>query len=178
MEMLQAAASFVMVILVASAVMQVVTSYALQVLSEKNELPEFASFLSWIPILNIYPVIRNGGGSFRNFILGVVGFVLLGLTWFTLRDMSADRSRSSRSWKGQRRLRRRPHPRHLARTWGPARAPSRAAAALSASRSKPARSRVTREQHWARAESASPTQIRRRPLAAPASTSGSEATWA
>jgi hypothetical protein len=58
---------------VAAATMQVVFSYSLQVISEKNKLPDLASFLCWIPLLNLYPLIRCGGGSFGKFLLGSIG---------------------------------------------------------------------------------------------------------
>ena len=38
---------------VASALIQVLFSYSLQVIAEKNELPGFASFIAWIPLLQI-----------------------------------------------------------------------------------------------------------------------------
>jgi hypothetical protein len=78
MEIVEAVAGFFVAFVIVSAVMQVAFSYSLQVIAEKNELPDFASFLSWIPILNMYPLIRCGGGDFRKFMLGAVGFVVLG----------------------------------------------------------------------------------------------------
>jgi hypothetical protein len=77
MEIIQAMTGFLVAFVVISAIAQLAMSYALQVISEKNELPEFASFLSWIPILNLYPLIRCGGGDFRKFVLGAVGCVVL-----------------------------------------------------------------------------------------------------
>jgi hypothetical protein len=80
MEIIQTLAAFFVVFAVASALLQVFFSYSLQVIAEKNELPEFASFLAWIPLLNMYPYIRVGGGNFKTFILGMIGgFVGLGV---------------------------------------------------------------------------------------------------
>ena len=76
MEIIQTLAAFFVVFAVVSALLQVLFSYSLQVIAEKNELPDFASFLAWIPLLNIYPYIRVGGGDFKKFVLGLIGDAL------------------------------------------------------------------------------------------------------
>ena len=73
MEMIQAVAAFFVVFAVAGAIVQVLFSYSLQVIAEKNELPEFASFISWIPLLQLYPYIKVGGGNFKLFVLVGIG---------------------------------------------------------------------------------------------------------
>ncbi len=81
MEIIQAFAAYFVGILVISAVVQVLFSYSLQVISEKNELPEFAAFISWIPLLQMYPYIKVGGGDFKRFALvgigGTIGLVVV-----------------------------------------------------------------------------------------------------
>jgi hypothetical protein len=70
-------AGFLVFALIAATV-QVLFSYALQVIAEKNKLPDIAAFLAWIPLLNLYPLIRCGGGSFTKFLIGtVVGVALV-----------------------------------------------------------------------------------------------------
>jgi len=73
MEFIQTFAAFFVAIAVAAAVLQVVFAYALQVIVEKNEMSNSTAFMSWIPVLNIYPFIKAGGGNFMTFILGTVG---------------------------------------------------------------------------------------------------------
>lgn len=79
MEIIQGLEKAIIAFLVFSALAQVVFAYALQVISEKNELPDFAAFLSWIPLLNLYPLIRCGGGSFPKFLMGFVGLIALSI---------------------------------------------------------------------------------------------------
>lgn len=76
MEWIQAFSAFFVFFAVAAAVVQVAYSYALQVIAEKNELPEFTSFLAWIPLLQLYPYIKVGGGSFKAFLLGGLGLTV------------------------------------------------------------------------------------------------------
>jgi hypothetical protein len=76
MEIIQALAAFFVFFAVASALIQVLFSYSLQVIAEKNELPSFASFIAWIPLLQIYPMIKVGGGDFKKFVLGGIGGVV------------------------------------------------------------------------------------------------------
>lgn len=81
MEIIQALAAFFVAFAVFSAVIQVVMGYSLQVIAEKNDLPDFASFIAWIPLLNIYPAIKVGGGDFKKLLLGslaaIVGFAAI-----------------------------------------------------------------------------------------------------
>jgi hypothetical protein len=73
MEIIQAMAAFFVFFAVATALIQVIFSYSLQVIAEKNELPDFAAFIAWIPLLQLYPVIKVGGGNFKTFVLGGIG---------------------------------------------------------------------------------------------------------
>ncbi len=73
MEIIQAFAAFFVTFMVVAAVLQVLFAYSLQVIAEKNELPDFASCIAWIPRLQIYPFIKVGGGDFKKFILGGIG---------------------------------------------------------------------------------------------------------
>ncbi len=81
MEFIQAIAAFILVLAIAGAVVQVIFSYSLQVIAEKNELPEFASFIAWLPLLQLYPYIKVGGGNFKLFALvgigGTIGVAVL-----------------------------------------------------------------------------------------------------
>ncbi len=80
MEIIQAVAAFFVVFAVAGAIVQVLFAYSLQVISEKNELPEFASFISWLPLLQLYPYIKVGGGNFKLFLLvGIGGTIGVGI---------------------------------------------------------------------------------------------------
>ena len=78
-----AAGTMVLVIGVIGALLQLFSAYALQALAEKNELPDFARFLAWIPVLQTYPLIKCGGGDFKKFMLGFAGlmggFIVLGI---------------------------------------------------------------------------------------------------
>lgn len=76
MEWIQAFAAFFVVFAVAGAIIQVALSYSLQVIAEKNELPDFTSLLAWIPLLQTYPYIKVGGGSFKVFLLGGLGLMM------------------------------------------------------------------------------------------------------
>ena len=72
MEIIETLIAGFLVFALIAATIQVVFSYALQVIAEKNELPDLAAFLAWIPLLNLYPLIRCGGGSFTKFLIGTV----------------------------------------------------------------------------------------------------------
>jgi hypothetical protein len=76
MEIVQALAAFFVVFAVSVALLQLVSAWALQVIAEKNELPDFTSFIAWIPLLNLYPYIKVGGGDFKKFFLGSIGLML------------------------------------------------------------------------------------------------------
>jgi hypothetical protein len=75
-ELIQAFAAFFATFLIVAAVLQLVAAYSLQVIAEKNELPDFAAFLAWIPLLQIYPAIKVGGGDFKKLVLGGLGAVV------------------------------------------------------------------------------------------------------
>jgi hypothetical protein len=67
-------AGFMLAITLLSIVVQLVFAYALQTLAYKNEMSSLAETLAWLPILNLYPFIACGGGSFSRFLIGVAVF--------------------------------------------------------------------------------------------------------
>ena len=69
-------AGFVLAITLLGIGLQLVFAYALQTLANKNEMSSLAETLAWLPILNLYPFIACGGGSFSRFLIGAA--VLLG----------------------------------------------------------------------------------------------------
>ncbi len=83
MEILGILSSFMLAILVALVLLQLVWAYALQCLATKNEMSSLGETLAWLPILNLYPFIVCCGGSFPRFLIGaavyVVGAIGLGL---------------------------------------------------------------------------------------------------
>jgi hypothetical protein len=85
-----AAGTMLLVIGVTAALLQLFSAYALQTISEKNELPDFAQLLAWIPMLQIYPLVKCGGGDFKRFMLAIAGIVgggvLLGILAAVLGD--------------------------------------------------------------------------------------------
>jgi len=85
-----AAGTMLLVIGVTAALLQLFSAYALQTISEKNELPDFAQLLAWIPLLQIYPLVKCGGGDFKRFMLAIAGIVgggvLLGILAAVLGD--------------------------------------------------------------------------------------------
>jgi len=82
MDSLQLIGSFVLVWALFSVAAQLLFAYSLQAIADKNELPELARFLAWIPLLQLYPVIRCGGGSFSRFLFGVMGFLAAAVALF------------------------------------------------------------------------------------------------
>ena len=79
MEILGYLSSFLVAILLASVVVQLIYSYALQCLASKNDMSTAGQVLAWVPILNIYPFIVCGGGSFPRFLIGTVVFFAGGI---------------------------------------------------------------------------------------------------
>lgn len=127
MELIQTFAAFFVTLAVIAAILQVFFSYALQVIAEKNDLPDSSAFIAWIPILNLYPFIKAGGGSFKIFAIGaigaciaavvafrgaaagtgevgpslvVAGFVLLGIVYFAQIAMGTAERRGLNKWLG------------------------------------------------------------------------------
>jgi len=82
MEMAQLLGGFVLVWGLVGVASQLVFAYALQAIAEKNDLPELPRFLAWIPLLQLYPMIRCGGGSFSRFCFGILGFVVAAIALF------------------------------------------------------------------------------------------------
>jgi hypothetical protein len=85
-----AAGTMLLVIGLIAALLQLFSAYALQTISEKNELPDFAQLLAWIPLLQIYPLVKCGGGDFKRFMLAIAGIagggILLGILAAVLGD--------------------------------------------------------------------------------------------
>lgn len=73
MDFMQAFGAFFVALAVTLAIVQVFFAYALQVIAEKNELSDSAAFIAWIPILNLYPFVKVGGGNFKTFVFGSIG---------------------------------------------------------------------------------------------------------
>jgi hypothetical protein len=75
MEILGYLSSFMLAIMVLSVIVQFVYAYALQSLAHKNEMSSLAETLAWLPILNLYPFVVCGGGSFPRFLIGAAAFL-------------------------------------------------------------------------------------------------------
>ena len=73
MDFMQTFGAFFVAFAVTLAIVQVFFAYALQVIAEKNELSDSAAFIAWIPILNLYPFVKVGGGNFKTFLFGSIG---------------------------------------------------------------------------------------------------------
>ena len=73
MDFMQTFGAFFVALAVTLTIVQVFFSYALQVIAEKNELSDSAAFIAWIPILNLYPFVKVGGGNFKTFVFGSIG---------------------------------------------------------------------------------------------------------
>jgi len=76
MEFMEYLAGAFLFVAIFSVILQLGMSYALQTLANKNDLPEFARFLAWVPLVNLYPAIAVSGLSFKKFLLGLVGFIV------------------------------------------------------------------------------------------------------
>ena len=48
--------------------LQLLMAWSSQTIADKNDLPEWAGILAWIPLANMYPVVRCGGWSFVTFL--------------------------------------------------------------------------------------------------------------
>ena len=75
MEYLSYLSGFMLAIAVVSVIVQLVYGYALQCLAKKNEMSTLGETLAWVPILNLYPFIVCGGGSFSRFMVGAGVFM-------------------------------------------------------------------------------------------------------
>lgn len=67
--------AFLIGYVVASVSISLVMSYTLQTIADKNDLSEIARFLTWIPILNCYPMLLVCGASVKQFLLVMVGLI-------------------------------------------------------------------------------------------------------
>jgi len=57
--------------------LQLVFCYALQVMADKQAIP--ATSLAWVPLLQLYPLIRVGGIPFSDFLVLIAGSVVAGI---------------------------------------------------------------------------------------------------
>jgi len=87
MDFMQTFGAFFVALAVTLAIVQVFFSYALQVIAEKNELSDSAAFIAWIPILNLYPFVKVGGGNFKTFVFGSIGACVAAVV--TVKGMAA-----------------------------------------------------------------------------------------
>jgi hypothetical protein len=58
------------ILLILALILQLVFCYALQTIADKEGVP--ATWLAWVPLLQIYPLIRSGGSPFSQFLLLLV----------------------------------------------------------------------------------------------------------
>lgn len=62
--------------------LQLLMCYTIQTIADKNSVPH--SWMAWVPLLQIYPVIRAGGSTFVDFLIligaGVIAGILVALT--------------------------------------------------------------------------------------------------
>jgi hypothetical protein len=55
------------ILMIVAVIVQLAFCYALQTITEKEGLPH--TWMAWVPLLQIYPLIRSGGSSFSQFLL-------------------------------------------------------------------------------------------------------------
>ena len=71
--------TFALAYLIVSVSISILMAYALQAIADKNELSDFARFLAWIPVLNLYPWLLSAGAAPWQFLRGAVGLAVAGV---------------------------------------------------------------------------------------------------
>ena len=69
-------APFVISILVASTVFQLLMGLSISVIAKKNDQGSMMEVFAWIPILQLAPMLSAGGGSVGRFLLGIVALAV------------------------------------------------------------------------------------------------------
>jgi hypothetical protein len=67
-QMIELFSGFFAAMMIGLTLLQLLMAWSSQTIADKNDLPEWAGILAWIPLANMYPVVRCGGWSFVTFL--------------------------------------------------------------------------------------------------------------